>query len=411
MNVKLVVLLSILLTVSIGTNIYLLQSINEHKENNHNNVEFTRNNLTQANKGLSDPPFNNSISNNDALKQALSPAMVANDKTAEINLLIAKAEQLFYANQFIAAIDHLEQIAAINPASSHLITEQWLSAGNQWLASRKFSLLSSFLRAYLARFPFDEQWLEIKIEWLVAVNKPSAAIDIYYDLIANAFNLEKEEMWHQRAHQLFRQHTNALKRQKAWQSIVNFSKPVLANETNYPPYQLVLAEAYIHLNEIQAAMNYLDNIKYQEDYISQINALNTLIDSIVLAEEGIKLVRKGQHFIVEATLNKQHLSHLMIDTGASLTVISTAFYKQLLSTDLIKTNRRLNISTAGGNETAFSVVIEEFWLAGRALYDFEVVVMDLEGLDKADGLLGMNFLQHFKFEIDQKNALLFLTPH
>ena len=139
--------------------------------------------------------------------------------------------------------------------------------------------------------------------------------------------------------------------------------------------------------------------------------MNTLIDSIVLADEGVKLTQQGQHFIVEAILNNQHTSHLMIDTGASLTVVSTAFYQQLLSTDNIKTKRKLNINTAGGNQTAFSIIINEFWLAGRVVYDFEVVVMDLDSLDKADGLLGMNFLQHFKFEIDQKNALLFLTPH
>lgn len=411
LNIKLVILLSILLTLSIGTNIHLLQKINKHPKNNHNKAKLTRNNIIKANKDLSDAPFNNTISNNDTVQQPLAPTLVDSSQTAEINLLIAKAEQLFFANQFIAAIDHLEQIAAINQTSSNLVNEQWLSVGKQWLTNRKFSLLSSFLRAYLARFPVDEQWLEIKIEWLVAINKPSVAIAIYYDLIANAFNQDKEEIWLHQAHQLFQQHTKALKNQAAWQSIVNFTKPIITNETDYPPYQITLAEAYIHLNEIQSAINYLDNIKYTDNYISQINALNTLIDSIVLAEDGIKLIRKGQHFIVEATLNNQHISHLMIDTGASLTVISTAFYKQLLSTDTITTNRQLNINTAGGNETAFSVVIDEFWLSGRTVYDFEVVVMDLEGLDQADGLLGMNFLQHFKFEIDQKNALLFLTPH
>ncbi|WNC70932.1 retropepsin-like aspartic protease [Thalassotalea psychrophila] len=411
MSVKLVVLLSTLLAVSIGTNIYLLKKINEQT--------FVQGNLYK-NKTNNVIKQNDNVANNESLTPLVADNKLAvlannyqenNKQSAEINLLIAKAEQLFFANQFIAAIDHLEQIAMINKTSSDLVNEQWLAVGKQWILNRKFSLLSSFLQAYLARFPLDEQWLQLKIDWLVAVNKPDLAMTIYYQLIANAFNRDKEESWSHQAHQLFQHHIKTLKNQKSWQSIINFSKPLIVNDIDYPPYQLALAEAYIHLNEIETAINYLENIKYGNNYTTQINALNTLIDSIVLADEGIKLTQQGQHYIVEAILNNQHTAQLMIDTGASLTVISTAFYQKLLSTDNIKTKRKLNINTAGGNETAFSITIDEFWLAGRAVYDFEVVVMDLNNFDKADGLLGMNFLQHFKFEIDQKNALLFLTPH
>lgn len=412
MSFKLVVLLSVLLTISIGTNIYLLKKINEHTFEQVNTFNQKVNNAFKQNDnvGINNSQSNSVINYNDNLTLK-NNSQVNAEQSEEINLLIAKAEQLFFANQFIAAIDHLEQIAVISQASSNVINEQWLTVGKQWVSNRKFSLLSSFLQAYLARFPVDEQWLQIKIEWLVAVNKPDTAINIYYDLIANAFNQEKEQLWSHQAHQLFQQHTQELKNQKAWQSIVKFSKPLLSKDVSHSPYQIALAEAYVHLNEIETAINYLESIKYADDYVSQINALYTLINSIELAEEGVKLTRNGKHFIVEAMLNNQHTSQLMIDTGASLTVISTAFYQQLLSTNAIETKRNLNINTAGGNKTAFSVIIDEFWLAGRVVYDFEVVVMDLDGLDKADGLLGMNFLQHFKFELDQKNSLLFLTPH
>ncbi|WNC69911.1 retropepsin-like aspartic protease [Thalassotalea nanhaiensis] len=412
MNVKLVVLLSILLTISIGTNIYLLKKMDVQTLTQESSFRHTEHNTSgQHNTDAISGSINTSDTDKNAQLSVKSNSQLTDQQSQELNLLIAKAEQLFFANQFIAAIDHLEQIAVINQTSSDLINEQWLAVGEQWVSKRKFSLLSSFLQAYLARFPVDEQWLQLKIEWLIAVNKPEEAISLYYQLIANAFNQDKEEIWSHQAHKVFQQYRNELKIQKAWQRIINFSKAIIANEVDYPPYQIALAEAYIHLNEIDTAINYLENIKFPEKYVSEINALNTLIDSIILSEEGVALNQHGQHFIVEATFNNQHTSHLMIDTGASLTVISTAFYQQLIRSDSIETKRNLNINTAGGNKAAFSIIIDEFWIAGRAVYDFEVVVMDLDGLNKADGLLGMNFLQHFKFEIDQQNALLFLSPH
>ncbi|OUS32894.1 hypothetical protein A9Q98_00340 [Thalassotalea sp. 42_200_T64] len=415
MNSKLVRVLTILLAVSIASNLFLLKQLTEHSlatpegisRIDANSRLSANNKVASKNSGELTQINDDSINHRKKSHAQNETSPRANDQS---NLLAAKAEQLFLVHQFISAIEHLEQLQEIDDYNSRLLNEQWQTAAKQWLNQGKYSVFRNFITAYQNRFPHQQAWQLLKIEWLKAINKPALAMQTYYQLINNAFDQQKEDLWRYQAHKLFVQHSNILQNQTAWQHLVNFTTPLLADEFSYPPYQLALARAYIYLGELPTAINYLDNVEYSSEYASQIDGLHSLIDSFTNAEQGIELTAIGEHFVVDAMLNQQHQTSLLIDTGASLTVISTELYQQLITTDQISIKRELNINTAGGEQGAFSIIIEQFWLGDKVLYDFEVVVMDLTSLDKADGLLGMNFLKHFQFEIDQQHALLLLSP-
>jgi predicted aspartyl protease len=42
--------------------------------------------------------------------------------------------------------------------------------------------------------------------------------------------------------------------------------------------------------------------------------------------------------------------------------------------------------------------------------DLEIAVLDFEPSDGLDGLLGMNVLRNYRFEIDQDKEVLYLSP-
>ena len=54
--------------------------------------------------------------------------------------------------------------------------------------------------------------------------------------------------------------------------------------------------------------------------------------------------------------------------------------------------------------------IERFQIQDYFVNNMRFVVVDLGSMTKSDGLLGMNFLKAFDFEIDQQNDLLILAP-
>ena len=60
--------------------------------------------------------------------------------------------------------------------------------------------------------------------------------------------------------------------------------------------------------------------------------------------------------------------------------------------------RRTKVHTAIGEEKGYALRVAEFTVLGFTLTSFPVNIFDL-GHDDIDGLLGMNFLSDFNYEI------------
>lgn len=113
--------------------------------------------------------------------------------------------------------------------------------------------------------------------------------------------------------------------------------------------------------------------------------------------------RRGEHFSVQVTVNGADTLTLMLDTGATYTLVSKG---KLFSPTLLR--RDLKLRTAGGEISADLCRTETFTLQDIELHHFKIMVapFDHKGID---GLLGMNFFKKFKFFIDQKEMILYLS--
>ena len=397
-------LLSCLLTISVGLNLMYWRQV--PTTNSIANIPANDRSVA-ANNQYQYYDASGIITESETSSELVANNIVSTDQ--HLNLLIAKAEQFFFAHQFSQAIDYYQQVEELNADLALQIKVKWLSSAYQWLEQNQFSLLADLLQTILNKQAHDEDWLLIKIEWLIKINKPHSAILIYQDLIRNAFDYQKEEIWLDQLHQLANQHLALLKQQRAWQTIIDFCSMLLAQESNYPPFILAMSEAYIHLDQASTAIIYLDNIRYNDDYQGQIDALYRLMLPTDGEAEVIALTKVNEHFVVEALINTKQTTQLLIDTGASITVISNDYYQHLQQLTVTQRGRDLTINTAGGNQLAFLITIDNFAIGNFVIDDFEMVVMDLANLANADGLLGMNFLKEFKFELDQSNAQLLLS--
>ena len=120
----------------------------------------------------------------------------------------------------------------------------------------------------------------------------------------------------------------------------------------------------------------------------------------------IKLKKYGKDFIVQAILNGSIKVNLLIDTGASISSINNSVLQKLQYKVL---NNNIILNTAAGDIDAKLIQINTLTLDDIAIFDFELTVSSIELSKMFDGLLGMNFLNKFKFYIDQKNAILYLN--
>lgn len=95
---------------------------------------------------------------------------------------------------------------------------------------------------------------------------------------------------------------------------------------------------------------------------------------------------------------------LILDTGASLTIIDPSLAKVLgyQQSDYAGTS---TVQSPVGKEMGFRLKLNTFECLGRTIENFEVACHTL-GLQHIDGLLGMNFLEQFDFCVYPKRRII-----
>lgn len=124
----------------------------------------------------------------------------------------------------------------------------------------------------------------------------------------------------------------------------------------------------------------------------------------------IQLQRMGQHFIAVLVLNETDSLNLIVDTGASVSSISRETFSILSSSNQLVFQGERLFNTAGGVSRGEVYRSDSMNVGGYIFEGANLVVMDIPASPHHDGLLGMNVLKHFRFQIDQDEALLKLSP-
>lgn len=111
-------------------------------------------------------------------------------------------------------------------------------------------------------------------------------------------------------------------------------------------------------------------------------------------------------YLVEARLNGTDAVRLILDTGATSTVLSPSVVRRLGLT--VRSDPPVVVRTAGGTVHAGMAEVAEIEVGGRRAGPLQVVVHD--AVPGTDGLLGMNFLGLFRVELRADEPALLLSP-
>ncbi|TVS18176.1 MAG: hypothetical protein EA417_04325 [Gammaproteobacteria bacterium] len=176
-------------------------------------------------------------------------------------------------------------------------------------------------------------------------------------------------------------------------------------------YRFLLAKRLEAAGEYRAAQRTLDEIPADgHDPVSVADLQRRIAESSALATrfaDGLPLTRFGEHFLVDAVLDDGRPLRLLLDTGATRSVLKPQVVARAPGAERLP--QRVRIGTANGVVSA-----SRYRLPGLTLGPFRIdapvlVVLDLEGLSGVDGLLGLDLLGRFDYRIDPGSGRLLLA--
>jgi clan AA aspartic protease (TIGR02281 family) len=128
----------------------------------------------------------------------------------------------------------------------------------------------------------------------------------------------------------------------------------------------------------------------------------------VASRYEINLLPQGDFtYAVPAIINKQLMATLLVDTGASYTVITPQTAAALgIDVKSAEASGSVSITTANGTIQAPVVMLRDVKLGGMRVQNVEAVVADLGDAPQLSGLLGMSFFKGMAISFQQDKLIL-----
>lgn len=125
----------------------------------------------------------------------------------------------------------------------------------------------------------------------------------------------------------------------------------------------------------------------------------------------MKLTKWGDLFTVVALVpskdgTKKRPIDLGFDTATGTTIIDPKYMEKFLGYDSSMAVRRSRLDGAIGESRGYTVRVSSFKCLGFEIADFEIACHVMSSRLKIPGLLGMDFLKHFRIDIDYSTGII-----
>lgn len=324
-------------------------------------------------------------------------------------------EIAFNEFDFSTVLVLFEQQQLEDPEGASEVKLQWfelvLSAIRSAKDNQEAHPYSEFIRDFLKLYPYDHEFLYLEVLDQEEQDNPTDLLVTLYGLLQVEISDDLRGLIGGKIREEFDRMVKQLSDLGAWDILATSLETIHSYSPNDRRILVNLAHAYAQSEQFGLMENILSYLPPSDDEAIRLRQYR---DSLLAREEvektddsGIALERVGDQFLVSASIENEYRTLLLIDTGASTTVISELVFRRLqrrVSTEFLG---RYGINTANGQIRAPVYRFASLSIGEFSVPDIAIVVLPLEELE-ADGLLGMNFLRAFRFVIDQDDSTLHL---
>lgn len=160
------------------------------------------------------------------------------------------------------------------------------------------------------------------------------------------------------------------------------------------------------LNKMYAA---IDKKKLSSDELYFFEEMNSKMNQMEedFSRDIAPCITEGGHVTIDALLDNSVSARLLVDTGASIVVISAnVAYRLGIKYEDIPTEVEV-IMADGGAAKAKPIILKSVKVGDAEVKDVQAAILESGAIGGVDGLLGMSFLSNFVIKVDSaKNELI-----
>ncbi len=283
---------------------------------------------------------------------------------------------------------------------------------NALLERKDYPNLDRLLSVYLVQEYRDVDVLLIRARSQQAQGDYRSAINTLYEILSREYRAAAINRLRAQIRSLVDVRDTQLQKSRDNRQRLSLYEGLVRLEPDYAPWFLRLAKVQIELHELDAARQSLVLIESDPRVAQQVRGLLDEIEDTVSFEQqmpvSVPLIRSGNHFIVQGWLNDTVPVRLLIDTGASMTLLKTDILRAV-GLDEASASAVQIFNTANGPVRGAVYRVNSFSIGNQEARNLEIAGLALPEMETVDGLLGMNYLARFRFYIDQERQELRLS--
>lgn len=333
---------------------------------------------------------------------------------------LAYLRQLLRQQQYERAVAYYDQIKEDNESLAvrlHEVLMNYLAAA---LEANRLEPFMSLMDSYLASDYQDIDALILLAEYQRRQAYPEEAARVFQLAYTYVYKIADREKLAVALSSLVSKTDGQFAEQQRWIELLSFYQFLVSVDLALPSHLLRMARVYLQLGDQLSAVTLLRELISDANIGAEASALLAAMDkqdeplaAPATPIESVALLRYRNHYIAPVLVNREAALNLIVDTGASITSLSKRSFDNLVDDGLVGDFRRVGVhlfNTANGVNRGIVYRVDQFRLGDNELNDIRIAVLDFDQETGIDGLLGMNVLQHFRFQIDQDEAALLLQP-
>ncbi len=334
--------------------------------------------------------------------------------------IIATFEKLLNDRRYFDAITFFQEQKTQSEQNASQLKKALLDEFSRLIEARNNSDFSELVEQYLSIYYDDIDVLLLLAEFNQANGSYLEVVNVF--LLAKTYaysNIDQEKVT-DRFNRFVMSIDRSYTEQKDFLSLINLYAHINTSGLMTSTHQYQQALAHLRSGDEAFAIEQFNQLlgdslagesaaKALSSLTNDTENPTVVYESAWEGAESIALQKVGNQYAVNLNNNRQGSLNLLIDTGASMTAVSRDSFNTLNANgDAVEQDRRV-FRTANGLVQATVFSVPELSLGPHRLENTQIAVIELDNHRGIDGLLGMNILGQFRFQIDQDNSQLLLS--